>query len=746
MLKMVILIFSLIGFAAAKDQAAHYVGDKSCIECHSKEVEEWKGSDHDLAMKVANDETVLGDFNSSSYELHGVKSSFFKKGGKFFIRTDGPDGKLHDYEVAYTFGFYPLQQYLIKFPDGKYQVPDIAWDSRSEAEGGQRWYHIHEKETILAGDVLHWTGQNFNWNFMCADCHSTNLKKNYNPKTKKYHTTWDVINVSCEACHGPASGHMEWTKTKDMNVSNSGFAVTLLRQGRHWLIDKNTLTPKPIDSNSSNSSNVGNRYPEIEVCAKCHSRRSQLNDSFEPGDRYHNHYLPSMLEKGLYFPDGKIQDEVYVYDSFLQSKMYAKGVTCTNCHNPHTLKRKADGDAICYSCHRMEKYKNIEHHHHPEGSTGASCVNCHMPSRTYMGVDNRNDHSFRLPRPDISVELPEVPNACNNCHKDKNASWAVEAMKSWYGKIPVGKQKFAHALHSLRENSADAPKSLYGVLMSDAPVIAKATVTGYLGHYPSRQTYTTTLQMLRNKDGNIRRNAMEALEAFPPKMRISETFKMLKDPLLTVRMEAARQLTAFPLGKIDQDNKKLFDKVLKEYKDTLMFNADRPESQLSLASLYSNLKQNKKAEAAYREALRLQPQFVPSYVNYSDFLFKNGRDSEALKILQEGIKKIPDIAALHYSLGLWYVRNKESEKAVEELKKAAELDRDNTGFAYAYAVSIGKENPREAIKILLDAYRKHTGDIRIVSGLAYYYKEVGENQKAEEFRKKMQKLQHFSVR
>uniref|UniRef100_UPI00356A5FAC HEAT repeat domain-containing protein n=1 Tax=Sulfurovum sp. TaxID=1969726 RepID=UPI00356A5FAC len=467
-------------------------------------------------------------------------------------------------EVNYTFGVYPLQQYLLKFADGKYQVLDIAWDSRSKEEGGQRWFHIHQNEVIKAGDVLHWTGPNLNWNYMCADCHSTNLKKNYNKETKSYDTTWDVINVSCEACHGPASKHIEWSKEQKTEMPYKGFTFSLKYKIGKWDINSTTKRSELTDK-------------EIDVCAKCHSRRSQLDDNFAPGDRFTDHYLPVTLAESLYFADGKIEDEVYVYDSFLQSKMYEKGVTCTDCHNPHTLDRRSEGDKVCFQCHQTEKYTSTAHHFHQEGSTGSSCVSCHMPARTYMGVDSRNDHSFRLPRPDLSVEMKEIPNACNLCHTDKDASWAADAMKSWYGKIPVGKQNFAHSLKALRTNSEDAPKKLYEVLLSDAPNIAKATVSEYLGHYPSKQTYTTTLQMLKNKDALIRRAALQSLEAFPAQMRIKQTLEMLNDPIKIVRMEAARQLAAFPLGELDKKTKELLTNAFDEYEKILLFTAERPE-------------------------------------------------------------------------------------------------------------------------------------------------------------------------
>jgi len=732
MTKKIFLLLSLVTALFAEQQST-YVGDKTCTECHRKEVKEWTGSDHDLAMMIADEKSVKGDFNNAKFNYNGIITTFFKEGDKFMVNTDSEDGSLKDYEISYTFGIYPLQQYMIKFPKGNVQVMDIAWDCRTKEEGGQRWFHIHVDDNVTAGDVLHWTGGNFNWNYMCADCHSTNLKKNYDVETKSYHTTWDVMNVSCEACHGPASKHIAWSKDQKKTTVNSGFPISLKYKVGKW--DVNTTTKRSALTDK-----------EISVCAKCHSRRSQLDDDFTPGDKFDDHYLAVMLEENLYFSDGKIQDEVYVYDSFLQSKMYAKGVTCTDCHNPHTLNRRAEGDKVCFQCHQPEKYTSTSHHFHKEGSTGSSCVACHMPARTYMGVDSRNDHSFRVPRPDLSVEMKEIPNACNLCHTDKEAKWAADAVKSWYGKTPIGKQNFAHDLQALRTNTQEAPKSLYTILMSDAPGIAKATATAYLGNYPSKQTYTTTLQMLRKSDAKTRRTALQALEAFPPKMRMKKTFEMLSDPVKIVRMEAARQLAAFPLGEMPKAQKEIVQKAFDEYEKVLLFTAERPESQLSLGVFYTNRNMPEKAKKAYEEAIRLQPQFVPSYINYSNFLMQKGKMKEAFELLQKGLVNVPDMAILHHALGLWYVRNKEPKKAIVELKKAAHLAKDNARFNYVYAVSIGDDDPKEAIKVLEEVYPHHTGDMQIVSGLMYYSKQAGDTAKSKMYEKKLKALQNFSVR
>ena len=729
--KKIVIVLSFISSVFASE--ASYVGEKSCVQCHSNEMHAWQGSHHDLAMMEADEKSVKADFNNSTFNYNGIISTFYKKDGKFMVQTDGSDGKLHDYEISYTFGVYPLQQYMIKFPDGKIQVLDPTWDSRSKEDGGQRWYHIHKDDNVTAGDPLHWTGPNMNWNYMCADCHSTNLKKNYDTETKQYHTSYDVINVSCEACHGPASKHIEWTKNQDENVSAKGFPVSFKSDKKPWREKSDTLKSFIQEK-------------ELNICAKCHSRRSQLDDDYVPGDTFHDHYLPVKLDDGLYFSDGKIDDEVYVYNSFVQSKMYAEGVTCTDCHDAHSLERKGVGDKVCFSCHQSDTYTATSHHKHQEGSTGSSCISCHMPARTYMGVDSRNDHSFRVPRPDISVESKEIPNACNLCHTDKEASWSVEAMTKWYGKVPVGHQNFSHALQSLRSNAPDAPKSLYAVLTSDAPTLAKATVTEYLGNYPSKQTYVTTLQMLRNSDPMIRRSALFALESFPLKMRIKQTFEMLEDSVKIVRIEAARQLMSIPMGDLDETRKKAYGKVLLEYKNTLIFTADRPETQLSLARFYELKKKMPEAQKAYEEALRLQPQFIPAYINYSNFFKNEGKVQEAKEVLERGIKVLPEMAMLHHSLGLWYVRAKEPVKAEASLKKAVDLDKNNARFSYVYAVSVGEKSPKEAIKILEKAYALHQGDIGIISALSYYYKAIGNVEKSAAYEKKAKALQNFSVR
>jgi hypothetical protein len=411
---------------------AQFAGSASCASCHAEQHARWQDSQHALAMQHATDKSVLGDFGNARLRYAGTESTFYRRDGKFLMRTDGADGKLAEFEIKYAFGVYPLQQYLVEFPDGRLQAPSLAWDLRPRSAGGQRWFHLYPREKIDFRDELHWTKRSQNWNFMCADCHSTTVRKGYDAASDSFKTTWSEISVGCEACHGPGSRHLSNPKEKLAT-------------------------------------------PGMDACAQCHARRSQIAEGFHGGKRFLDHYRPALLEPGLYHPDGQQRDEVYVWGSFLQSRMHRMGVTCGDCHEPHGAKLRAEGNAVCAKCHVPAKYDAPAHHFH---QAGARCVDCHMPTENYMVVDPRRDHSFRVPRPDLSVSLG-VPNACSACHADKGAKWAAAALVKRYGHRPEGFQRFAATL-------AEGASIDLAALAADVsqPEIARASALAALERQP----------------------------------------------------------------------------------------------------------------------------------------------------------------------------------------------------------------------------------------------------------------------
>ena len=448
-----------------------FVGSETCAGCHRAEAELWRTSQHKHAMDHATEKSVLGDFSDVAFEHYGVRSRFFRKDGKFLVETDGPDGKLATFEVKYTFGFDPLQQYLIEFPDGRLQALSIAWDSRPKDKGGQRWFHLYPNEEIKHDDVLHWTKLNQNWNFMCAECHSTGVRKNYDAANDRFATTWAEISVGCEACHGRGSRHVGWARERQ---SWWPFGKTDdPRMGLAVRFDERRDVVWPIDPQTGNAAR---NYPpalvrkEVETCGLCHARRGAFSEDWVPGRPLSDTHVVSPLARGLYHADGQMLDEVYNYGSFKQSKMFAAGVTCGDCHDPHGAKPRAAGDGVCLQCHSSDKYAAAAHHRHEAASPPLSCASCHMPARTYMVVDRRHDHSFRVPRPDVSARLG-TPNACNDCHTDKTAEWAATAVERWHGPSRKGLQNYAEAFHAAWNGRSDAA-ALLGVIAGNRSVPA----------------------------------------------------------------------------------------------------------------------------------------------------------------------------------------------------------------------------------------------------------------------------------
>ncbi|WP_202410409.1 tetratricopeptide repeat protein [Pseudomaricurvus sp. HS19] len=708
-----------------------YVGSQQCSSCHGAEATDWQNSHHDLAMQEATAETVLGDFNNTSFDYFGIVSQFSRQGDDFHVKTDGPDGQLTDYKIAYTFGVYPLQQYLIEFPGGRLQALNIVWDSRPAEEGGQRWYHLYPDEKISSGDELHWTGINHNWNFMCADCHSTNLKKNYDLTTQSYRTSWSEVDVGCEACHGPASKHLQWANSgaaagDDSKPMNYGFPVAYTeREGAMWQPDARTGLPVRHPAKST--------HTEIESCARCHSRRSSTSSEPDPAAPLLQHHRLSLLTPGLYHPDGQIDGEVYVYGSFLQSKMYHAGVTCSDCHNPHSLELRAPDNALCGQCHIPAKYDRQEHHFHPAGTDGAQCVNCHMPQKTYMGVDARRDHSFRVPRPDLSQQLG-TPNACTNCHTDKDAAWATQALQQ-RGKTLHGSE-YAIALQAGREGRADAGGQLMELVADDSlPEIVRATAVAMLPAYASQQTAPLLQAVAQGNDTLLTYALSQELESIAANYRPVFAVPLLYDPNSSTRGLAARSLVGLSLQQFPPRVLEKNSEALIEYEKAELYNADRPESLTNLGDLYSAQGQTGKAASYYRQAIKLAPYFTPAYINLADFYYRGGDELRGQAVLREGIATVRDPAPIQHALGLSLVRSKQPQLALEQLRLAAAGEQAPARYSYVYGVALNSlGQPDQAVEFLQRALQRYPGDREIVSALYAMYRDQGDAVQAERYR------------
>ena len=739
-LKLIFVFFAglVVGPAlASTETSVPYVGRDVCARCHAEQVSQWSGSHHDLAMQVAGEQTVLGDFNNASLAHYGMTSTFFRKNDMYMVRTEGPDGKLDEFTVKYTFGVEPLQQYLIEFPGGRLQALSLAWDTRPQEQGGQRWFHLYPDERIAHDDELHWTRPSQNWNSMCAECHSTGLKKNYDPVERTFETAWSEIDVSCEACHGPGARHVAWAKRPaEQRQKDPGMGLVVQLDERRdisWTIDPetgNAVRSRPRHTDR-----------EIALCARCHSRRSPISKDYVHGEPLLDHYLPRLLDEGMYYADGQINDEVYVYGSFIQSKMQHAGVTCSDCHEPHGLALRVPGNGVCLQCHQADRYDQSDHHFHKASSPGASCAECHMPAKTYMVVDPRHDHSMRIPRPDLSVTLG-TPNACNNCHADQSAEWAADQVRDWYGETPSGYQQYAGALAAARSGEPSAGRALADLVRDTAtPAMARATALAELGPYLSAATLDVVALGLDADDPLLRVAALQALEPVPPDIRVRLAFPALKDPVRAVRIEAARLLAALPSGDLPPGQQSQLDKGLEEYIESQQAMAERPEAQVNLGNLYAASGETGPATAAYRTATELDPGFVPAYVNHADLLRNREDEAAAEAVLRRAVAVMPESGDVYHALGLSLIRQKRNTEAIEALEQAARYSPDNARYVYVYAVALNSAGETaRALLVLQGAHNRFPNNTDILSALVAFNRDSGNPEAARRYAERLQSL------
>ncbi len=706
---------------------ATFSGSQTCASCHAKEFEAWRGSQHAAAMQDAREEAVLGNFENARMLFGGVPTTFFRRNDRYYVRTDGSDGQLATYEVKHAFGIAPLQQYLIELPGGRLQALGHAWDARPRAAGGQRWFHLFSERKPKPGDTMHWTGIDQNWNQQCADCHSTNLRKGFDEHANRFSTTWSEISVGCEACHGPASNHLVWANKQDdwrrFDI-DKGLSVALdERKGVAWTRDADTGNPTRSRPRSSNR--------ELDVCARCHSRRSQFSDDHHAGQTLHDAFRLALIQPGLYHADGQQRDEVFTYGSFLQSKMHAQGVSCSDCHDPHTQRVRGSKQSVCATCHTPAKYDDPSHHHHARGTQAAQCTACHMPTTTYMIVDPRHDHSMRIPRPDRSVALG-TPNACNGCHVDRTAQWAADAVRRWYPQPRSGFQTFAEAFDAAERGAPGTRAMLIAIAQERAqPGIVRASALARLEDELSETSAGTVVTALSDSDALVRLAAVEALARTNLERSPRLLSPMLRDPARTVRMAAARGLAGPAERQMSAEVKASFDAALAEYLAAEHFVADRPEAHINIGMLALVRGRLDDAEASFRRALAIDPSFAPAVVSLADLKRNQGMEADGERVLRAVLHINPDAAVARHALGLSLVRQKRMQEAVVALDAAARIAPENARYSYAYGIALHDTGRRpEAIRVLTSALARHPFDREILYALATYEIAAGRRDQA----------------
>ncbi|WLH38120.1 cytochrome c3 family protein [Pseudomonas sp. FP2196] len=695
---------------------ATMIDEQQCQGCHSEQVKDWQGSHHQLAMQPANGETLLGDFNNITFKAESETTRFSRKGDEFWVNTPGIDGKNADFKVAYTFGIAPLQQYLIEVGEGRLQALGVAWDTEKN-----RWFHLYPGQGVNFKNPLHWSKPSQNANFMCVECHTTGFKRNFDASSNTFNSHWSSLGVGCQACHGPASNHLEWTQKKG-DLIHRGFDVDLK--------DKNATV-------------------EIETCARCHARRAPLGDGYSVGKRLMDDYLPSPLTRELYALDGKIKDEVFEHGSFLQSKMFDKGVRCSNCHNPHSTELKAPGNKVCLQCHntagktsvegvegkglQAKNYDATEHTRHTLGQPGSQCVDCHMPGKFYMGNDFRHDHSFSIPNPVRALKLG-TPDACLTCHQGKAGDKVTAQFKLWNASSEPQPPRYDESLWLIRNGQPGAASALFEQLQrANLPAIQRATLLAELPLYPSEQALKLATQDLKNPAPQVRESATRVISAFlPPEQRAKLLSPLLADPVKAVRIVAARDLLSVALKQGLGAAQAHWDAAIAEYEAVQKSLAERAEANLNLAMLYQASGRGSEVEGLLRTALKRDPDFYPALVTLVQWLEANGRVPEAQKLLDDSLKQHPDAALLQHTHGLSLIRAGKTAEAMSPLKKAALLEPQNAQYGYVLAVALhdtGKVD--EACEVLEGLLKVQPANRNARLSLIQYYLASGQEPKAQ---------------
>ncbi|MBK8040669.1 MAG: tetratricopeptide repeat protein [Verrucomicrobiaceae bacterium] len=619
---------------------AQYAGAMTCAGCHPEQFAKWKASHHGLAERKPDAKLDEAAFSPAQTFKHGSQTTeAAKKDADYVLTALGFGDKIAPYKVERVIGHDPLRQFLVDGGSGRLQTMEACFDPHKGD-----WFNVYGDEDRKPGEWGHWTGRGMVWNQMCASCHNTRLRKNYDVAKDSYHTSMAEMTVSCEACHGPMKSHLEWQQANPGKKSDP------------------TLTKWSRDQ-------------QIENCAGCHARRGEITGDFVPGESFWDHYHLTIVDHSdTYHPDGQIRDENYEFASFVSSRMYHAGVRCMDCHDMHSMKTILPGNQLCMRCHTPGGFPNAPpilpeaHSFHGVESTGNQCINCHMPQTVYMQRHPRHDHGFTIPDPWLTKEHG-VPNACNKCHTDKTTDWALEAANKWWGpKMEKRKTRVrADLIAKARKGDDSARDGLVALLSSDEIPYWKASAAVLLERWigePAVQSAVTA--QLQHAHPLVRQSAVHALEAMAPSGSIrSQIEPLLDDPVRSVRSTAAWAL---------RDSLNLDSTAGKDLLHMLSLNLDQPSGQMQAGQFWFARGNHAKAIEHMEKAILWDPNSPPFHHDLAMVHSVTGQTKLAIQKMRDAIRVAPKHAEYHYELGLALAETGDIQAVIASLEEAVRLD------------------------------------------------------------------------
>jgi predicted CXXCH cytochrome family protein len=675
-----------------------------CAECHAEIVAQWNPSQHALANRLVED-TPLAPGES---EYGGVRTSISES---LELVQDGLNGFRFEGEPVAVIAVEPLIQPLVLTTNGRWQVFNPAYHPEKD-----EWFNAFP-DVRENGEWGHWNGRGMNWNVQCAWCHTTSFKKNYDPETDSYASAWKSFGVSCTQCHGDQTDH---ARDPDAYPGNK-------------------LDPVAAENN----------------CYTCHARRGFLTpEEFTPGEKFNDHFRLALFDRpGTYYPDGQVRDENFETGSFLSSTMHDGGVKCLDCHNPHSgeLTLPVSNNLLCMSCHAPPGQNGAipilpsEHSHHPPGSSGNRCVECHMPETEYMESDLRRDHGFTSPDPFLTRTLG-IPNACSSCHDDQSLEWAEEWSEKWYGEKLAARRTRprAQAIQDAWDGDPEAGSRLAELARTETNAIWKASLIRLLQPYLNDQAVSELVQeSLRHEHELVRAAAVHVLGAYPafhPRLT-----HLRKDPSRLVRLDAAwltrdgdpydpelaSELEAWlrfnsdqPAGALNQAQYALaqerFDDV--ELWADRMTTYDNSSEPVLLAARLSHASGNlDQAIERLETAVSKDETFAEAWYMLGMLRGEAGDLPGAMDAFRQTVVNDPEHGRAWYNLGLAHLQTGNRNAGVLALEKAESFSDNAADAAYALATVYAQEQnvkqAKAALQRALEADPRHRPSLQLMRSL-----------------------------
>jgi len=596
------------------------VGAAACAKCHAVINHQWAGSLHGKMMRRATTESVEGDFSRGKVALHGSSYVVQHRDGKYYVTESELNNKATEHLIDYTLGSKRIQHYLTTLPDGRVLILPTTWDNIAK-----KWVHVGDvqnPEEDASGPIQV-------WNKSCYSCHVSQADKNFDAQQLRYQTTWQDLGINCESCHGPGREHVAAESGKNSSKGQSS------GDANHAIIN-----PAHLDAARSTM-----------ICAQCHSFRDVYVDGFKAGANFYDFFLPVMeyrlpaSENPAYWADGRPRWLSNEAIALWQSQCFLKGgATCTSCHtNPHQVDvdRNAalhtGSNALCTSCHKAIAANVSAHTHHQRNTSGSSCVECHMPP-TVVGIDGQfRDHSMSVPVPENTIGH-DIPNACNLCHKDKDAEWALQQVKAWYG--DGSRQKLVARADAFSKGRAGDPQAVQGLLniVSDTSAAAfiRANAAGYLASFPNDPAaYDAVFHALTDSEPLVRETAAFEIR---PRAAQRETVApqlaaLLHDPITTVRVSAAIALVAMGVHELPAADEVWFTRAKELYGARADLNSDDANQQFAAGRFFYLAGDIARSVNAFTTTLKLDST-IPAQYYLARALAANGDSAAARKILE----------------------------------------------------------------------------------------------------------------